>query len=80
MIESENKKLLERNNEYLSIGITEGGQARDITHVPWERTAHAFNMKVPGVYLSPEDLSDEDFDDGYEDVYEEDDSFEDEDN
>ena len=59
MIESEKKKLLERNNEYLSIGITEGGEDRDVTSVPWERTAHAFNMKVPNVYLSPEDLSDE---------------------
>ncbi len=59
MIESEKKKLLERNNEYLSIGITEGGEARDVTSVPWERTAHAFNMKIPNVYLSPEDLRDE---------------------
>lgn len=59
MIESENKKLLERNNEYLSIGITEGGEPRDITHVPWERTAHAYNMKIPNVYLSAEDLCDE---------------------
>ena len=59
MIESEKKKPLERNNEYLSIGITEGGEPRDVTQVPWERTAHAFNMKVPSVYLSPEDLRDE---------------------
>ena len=59
MIESEKKKLLERNNEYLSIGITEGGEPRDVTQVPWERTAHAFNMKIPNVYLSPEDLRDE---------------------
>ena len=59
MIESEKKKLLERNNEYLSIGITEGGEPRDVTSVPWERTAHAFNMKIPNVYLSPEDLRDE---------------------
>lgn len=59
MIESEREKLFNRDSEYLSIGITEGGKTRDITHVPWERTAHAFNMKVPSVYLSPEDLSDE---------------------
>lgn len=60
MLESERKKLLERSSEYLSIGITEGGTARSITHVPWERTAHAFNMKIPDVYLAPEDLSDKD--------------------
>ena len=59
MIESEKKKLLERNNEYLSIGITEGGEPRDVTSVPWERTSHAFNMKIPDVYIFPEDLHDE---------------------
>ena len=59
MIQSEKEKLLNRESEYLSIGITEGGVAYSITGVPWERTSHAFNMKIPDVYISPEDLHDE---------------------
>lgn len=27
--------------------------------VPWEATVHAFNMRTPDVYISPEDLQDE---------------------
>ncbi len=56
MIEAEKKKLHERSSEYLSIGITKGGEVRSITHVPWEKTVHAHNMKIPDVYISPEDL------------------------
>ncbi len=59
MIETEKKKLLAKKSEYLSIGITEGGKERTVTHIPWEMTVHAHNMKLPDVYLSPEDLEDE---------------------
>lgn len=59
MIESEREKLFNRGSEYLSIGITEGGKERTVTPIPWEMTVHAHNMKLPDVYLSPEDLEDE---------------------
>ena len=60
MIESEREKLLGRTSEYLSIGITDGGKAPATTHIPWEKTVHAHNMKTPDVYLAPEDLEDDD--------------------
>ncbi len=59
MLESEKQKLLNRTSEYLSLGITEGGVPLSITSVPWEKTVHAHNMKLPDVYISPEDLTDE---------------------
>lgn len=59
MLESERNKLNNRESEYLSIGITQGGVPRVTIGVPWEATAHAFNMRTPNVYLSPEDLQDE---------------------
>lgn len=59
MIESERNKLENRESEYLSIGITQGGVPRTTIGVPWEATVHAFNMRTPNVYLSPEDIQDE---------------------
>ena len=59
MIESERNKLINRDSEYLSIGITLGGAHRMSVGVPWQVTAHAFNMRTPDVYISPEDLQDE---------------------
>lgn len=59
MIESEREKLSNRTSEYLSIGITNGGVPRMTVGVPWESTTYAFNMRPPKVYLSPEDLNDE---------------------
>jgi len=58
MISSEREKLFGRRGEYLSIGITEDGVPPCATGVPWERTAHAFNMRLPDIYLAVEDLSD----------------------
>ena len=58
MIESQREILMKRASEYLSIGITEGGQPRSVVPVPWEATVHAFNMRTPTVYLAPEDLTD----------------------
>ncbi len=60
MLDIEKKKLLARDNEYLSIGITEDGKPFDVISVPWEKTAHAHNMKLPDVYITPDDLKDED--------------------
>ena len=51
--------LWNRDSEYISIGITENGQRLSAFNIPWEQTAHAFNMKIPDVFLSPEDLKDE---------------------
>ena len=59
MIASQKELLQNKTGEYLSIGITEGGKPRTSIGVPWESTAHAFNMRTPNVYLAPEDLLDE---------------------
>ena len=59
MLKSEKQKLEARANEYLSIGITETGEPRGIISVPWEKTAHAHNMKLPDVYITPDDLNDD---------------------
>lgn len=59
MIASEREKLRKKDSEYLSIGITSGGVPRMSVGIPWEATAHAYNMRTPDVYLSPEDLQDE---------------------
>lgn len=58
MTEEEKKNLLSINKEYLSIGITEGGESYNAISVPWERTGNAYNMRTPDVYLAPEDLED----------------------
>ncbi|MBO5111547.1 MAG: hypothetical protein J6D21_12640 [Clostridia bacterium] len=58
MLLSEREKLFSRTEKTVSIGITEGGVPRTVVHVPWESTAHAFNMRTPNVYLSPEDVAD----------------------
>lgn len=59
MIETERNKLNSRKSEYLSIGITPGGMCLTAVGIPWETTASAYNMRIPDVYLSPEDLQDE---------------------
>ena len=58
MLDTERQKLLEHSGEYLSIGITDSGEPVGIISVPWEATAHAFNMKIPHVYITPKDLQD----------------------
>ena len=58
MLLSEREKLFNRTEKTVSIGITAGGVPRTVVHVPWESTAHAFNMRTPNVYLSPEDVAD----------------------
>lgn len=59
MILETKEKLLNRKSEYLSIGITPEGTPRAMIEIPWEGTAHAFNMRGPNVYLPPEELKDE---------------------
>ncbi len=59
MIESEREKLFNRDSEYLSIGITKDGKPRGSYEIPWEKTAHAYNMKLPDVFITPDDVKDE---------------------
>ena len=56
MNDLEKQKLLSHSGEFISIGITEDGNPRGSIAVPWERTAHAFNMKLPNVYFSRQDF------------------------
>lgn len=48
--------LKEYKNQYLSIGITQDGARQGAISVPWESTGHAFNMKLPDLYFTPEDI------------------------
>lgn len=59
MLEEQKERLLKRAHDYLSIGITEDGKPRDSISIPWEKTAHAYYMRIPNVYITPEDLKDE---------------------
>lgn len=59
MIETERNELNRCDSEYLSIGITPDGVPCRSVRVPWEATVYAYNMRIPDVYLSPEDLEDE---------------------
>jgi hypothetical protein len=58
MLPDQKNELQRRLGEYVNVGITQDGAPRGGVSVPWELTAHAFNMKIPDVYLSPADLSD----------------------
>lgn len=58
MIESQRQLLESTTSNYLSLGITGDGEPRRSIAVPWERTANAFNMRTPDMWISPEDLSD----------------------
>ena len=59
MIESQREKLTSYPHEYLSIGITADGSPRGSGWVPWQSMGNAFNMRIPEVFLCPEDLTDE---------------------
>ena len=59
MLEEQRKRLKNRDGEYLSIGITEGGLPRSAIGVPWNFTSNAYNMLTPNVYIEKEDLNDE---------------------
>lgn len=59
MLASEREKLENRESSYVNIGISENGEEYGITPVFWKSTATAFNMCRPNVYISPNDLLDE---------------------
>lgn len=54
--EAERKRFAEYPHKYVSIGITPAGERCNSVAVPWESSANAFNMKLPDLYLAPEDL------------------------
>ena len=58
MLQCEREKLYNRDSEYLSIGISEDGTSYGRYPVPWDSTANAYNMKLPKVYISKDDLND----------------------
>lgn len=43
----------------ISVGVTESGEGYCMIPIPWENTATAYNMKIPNVYISKDDLFDE---------------------
>jgi hypothetical protein len=59
MIESQRALLREYPHQYLSIGITEDGEPKRSVWIPWERTGNAHNMRIPSIYLTSQDLTDE---------------------
>ena len=61
MLEEQRTELENWQSNYISVGISEGGDSRvGAIPVPWEMTAHAYNMKIPDVFIAPEDLNDKD--------------------
>lgn len=56
MVESQREKLFTYTSKYLNIGITKDGEPQRAISVPWEATAHAFNMRTPDVYFAREDF------------------------
>ena len=59
MLSSEKEKLFSNEEDFISIGISKGGEKYGMVPVPWEQTANAFNMRTPNVYIAPEDLVNE---------------------
>ena len=58
MLQSEREKLYNMNSPFLSIGISEDGVPYNQYPVPWDYTSNAYNMKLPKVYISKDDLND----------------------
>ena len=58
MLDTERERLFDPKREYLNLGISEGGKVYGVTHVVWDSTAAAYNMRPPEVFIAPEDLRD----------------------
>lgn len=56
MLQTEKEKLFNYDEEYLSIAITENGESYGRYPIPWDSTSNAYNMKLPNVYISKDDL------------------------
>lgn len=61
MQESQKEKLQSYTGTYISLGISCDGTSRGAISVPWVRDTNAYNMRLPDLWLSPEDLSDAPF-------------------
>jgi len=59
MRKEEKEKLLNHKSKYISIGITDDGIAYNGFGIPWESTSNAYNMRLPDVFITPDDLNDE---------------------
>ena len=59
MTENQRQRLNDHKSKFLNIGVTKNGEGYDIIGVPWEKTVNAFNMHTPDVYLSSDDLKNE---------------------
>ena len=59
MRKEEKEKLLNHKSEYISIGITDDGVAYNGFSIPWESSANAYNMWLPHVFITPDDLNNE---------------------
>ena len=59
MLKSEFEKLAEKENCYIGIGITEKGETVSSFPIPWQMTSNAMNMKLPDIFISKEDIFDE---------------------
>ena len=59
MTDEQRRILADYKSEYLSIGINADGEAYGVIGIPWAHTANAHNMKLPDVYITPDDLEDE---------------------
>ncbi len=59
MLENQRQKLYAMDNKtYLSIGISDDGTTYGQYPVPWVSTANAYNMKLPDIYISKDDIYD----------------------
>ena len=59
MLESQKQQLKKHPSEYISIGITDDGEPINSHPVPWSSSTNAYNMRIPDVYITPDDLKDE---------------------
>ena len=59
MRKEEKEKLLNHKSEHISIGITDDGVAYNGFSIPWESTSNAYNMRLPNVFITHDDLNDE---------------------
>ncbi len=57
MLKNQREVLENHKSECISIGITKTGDSYAMIPVPWENTASAYNMKIPNVYISKDDLN-----------------------
>ena len=58
MKQEERARLDAYPRKRISVGITADGSRVNSGFVPWESTAHAFNMRTPDVYFEEADFSD----------------------